>query len=93
VDNFRSFVSAPKDVFGYFDTQLDHPTWTGRHVLDFGGNVGNLLVDAPIEHERYWCVDVSAVPRCADPRACRAAHPPATLCRVGGDLTGPQPSP
>ena len=29
-------------------------------MLDFGGNIGNILRDATstIEHERYWCLDV-----------------------------------
>jgi hypothetical protein len=35
--------------------------WSGKHVLDFGGNIGNILRDpaATIDEERYWCLDVA----------------------------------
>ena len=34
--------------------------WNGKNVLDFGGNVGNILRDptATIDEDRYWCLDV-----------------------------------
>ncbi|HKE59531.1 MAG TPA: class I SAM-dependent methyltransferase [Pyrinomonadaceae bacterium] len=34
--------------------------WSGKDVLDFGGNIGNILRDpaATIDEERYWCLDV-----------------------------------
>jgi hypothetical protein len=46
--------------FCYFDQQLGHPDWTGKTVLDFGGNQGNLLVDSNhrIRPRDYFCVDV-----------------------------------
>ncbi len=46
--------------FPYFDRQLDYPDWTGKAVLDFGGNEGNLLMDrhCAIRPEDYYCVDV-----------------------------------
>ena len=46
--------------FVYFDRQLDSPNWRGKAVLDFGGNAGELLVDADsrIRPEDYYCVDV-----------------------------------
>jgi SAM-dependent methyltransferase len=46
--------------FAYFDRQLDYPDWNGKAVLDFGGNEGNLLLDADcaIRPERYYCLDV-----------------------------------
>lgn len=46
--------------FAYFDTQLDHPDWSGKSVLDFGGNRGNLLFDTAcqIRQRDYYCVDV-----------------------------------
>jgi 2-polyprenyl-3-methyl-5-hydroxy-6-metoxy-1,4-benzoquinol methylase len=46
--------------FRFFDQQLGHPDWTGRTVLDFGGNQGNLLVDSNdrICPRDYYCVDV-----------------------------------
>jgi SAM-dependent methyltransferase len=56
-----SFVSAKGGQFEYFDSQLGHPRWAGRRVLDFGGNAGNILESpkAGIDIDRYWCIDVS----------------------------------
>jgi SAM-dependent methyltransferase len=46
--------------FAYFDTQLDHPDWSDKSVLDFGGNRGNILHDpnCEIRQPGYYCVDV-----------------------------------
>lgn len=56
-----SFISQRHGQFKYFDLQLGHPTWRGKRVLDFGGNIGNLLRDpnSTIEHDKYWSIDVS----------------------------------
>lgn len=46
--------------FAYFNKQLDSPDWTGKTVLDFGGNAGTLLLnpDCTIRPEDYYCMDV-----------------------------------
>lgn len=46
--------------FSYFHEQLGYPAWTGKKVLDFGGNTGGLLLSAgrTIQAENYYCVDV-----------------------------------
>ena len=46
--------------FDYFNQQLDYPDWSGQAVLDFGGNVGNLLRGSggAISPENYYCIDV-----------------------------------
>lgn len=46
--------------FAYFNEQLDYPDWSGKLVLDFGGNKGNLLLDpsCAIRQHDYYCVDV-----------------------------------
>ena len=46
--------------FAYFNQQLDYPNWSGKAVLDFGGNVGNLLLDhdCTIRPDDYYCLDV-----------------------------------
>jgi SAM-dependent methyltransferase len=51
---------ARSGQFDYFDRQLDHPDWSRKTVLDFGGNAGNLLRDpgCTIEPANYYCVDV-----------------------------------
>lgn len=47
--------------FAYFDEQLGGPDWASSNVLDFGGNVGGILLDerCTIDPAKYWCVDVS----------------------------------
>jgi len=51
---------ARSGQFDYFDCQLDHPDWTNKTVLDFGGNAGYLLQDAncTIQPQNYYCIDV-----------------------------------
>jgi hypothetical protein len=53
-------ISLVSGQFYYFDHQLDQPDWTGKRVLDFGGNVGNILFDpgCRIEPANYWSIDV-----------------------------------
>jgi hypothetical protein len=54
------FLSTKTGQFTYFSLQLGESDWRGKNVLDFGGNVGNMLrdPDSTIDHERYWCIDV-----------------------------------
>lgn len=56
-----TWISSRTGQFAYFDRQLGYPDWTGKRVLDFGGNVGNILLDpnCAIEHDKYLSVDVS----------------------------------
>ncbi|UUU25817.1 class I SAM-dependent methyltransferase [Streptomyces sp. DSM 40750] len=56
-----AFHSTKTGQFAYFDTQLGRPDWSGRRVLDFGGNIGTFLEGAAgrVEPSLYWCVDVS----------------------------------
>lgn len=56
-----TFISTRTGQFSYFDHQLGGPDWTGKRVLDFGGNAGNILLDPDcrIEPRNYWCIDVS----------------------------------
>ena len=54
------FLSTKTGQFTYFAQQFGESNWHGKNVLDFGGNVGNILrdPDSTIDHERYWCIDV-----------------------------------
>jgi hypothetical protein len=54
------FISTKTGQFTYFSLQVGEPVWRGKKVLDFGGNVGNILRDpnSTIDEERYWCIDV-----------------------------------
>jgi len=55
-----TFSSIRLGQFTYFSQQVGEPVWRGKNILDFGGNVGNILRDpnSTIDHERYWCLDV-----------------------------------
>ena len=55
-----AFLSTKQGQFTYFSLQLSEKDWRGKNVLDFGGNVGNILREpnCTIDHKRYWCVDV-----------------------------------
>jgi hypothetical protein len=54
------FVSIRLGQFTYFSLQVGDTMWQGKNVLDFGGNIGNILRDpnSTIDEERYWCLDV-----------------------------------
>jgi SAM-dependent methyltransferase len=56
-----AFISQKHGQFTYFSMQLGDPDWSEKDVLDFGGNVGNVLRDpnSTIDAKRYWCIDVS----------------------------------
>jgi SAM-dependent methyltransferase len=54
------FVSTRTWQFTYFANQLGDFDWRDKDVLDFGGNIGNILRDpnSTINVDRYWCIDV-----------------------------------
>lgn len=56
-----TYISSRSLQFQYFDAQLGHPDWTGKRVLDFGGNAGNILLDEKnrIDPANYWSIDIS----------------------------------
>ncbi len=55
-----AFLSSKTGQFTYFALQVGESDWSRKYVLDFGGNIGNMLRDpsSTIDEERYWCVDV-----------------------------------
>jgi len=55
------FYSTVTEQFTYSSQQLGDKEWGGKNVLDFGGNIGNILRDpnSTIDEERYWCLDVA----------------------------------
>lgn len=55
-----TFFSTRLGQFTYFSLQLGQRVWSGKNILDFGGNIGKILEDpnSTIDEERYWCVDV-----------------------------------
>jgi SAM-dependent methyltransferase len=72
----KTFISHRTEQFSYFDTQLGHPDWTGKRVLDFGGNVGNFLWSRGnrVKPENYWSIDISWDAIRVGRRAHRGAH-------------------
>jgi len=55
-----AWVSRKMGQFTYFSQQVGESIWRGKKVLDFGGNIGNLLKDpnSNIAPEDYWSIDV-----------------------------------
>lgn len=53
-------ISGRTSQFRYFDEQLGRPDWTGKKVLDFGGNIGGFLSGAQgrVDPRLYWCLDI-----------------------------------
>jgi SAM-dependent methyltransferase len=56
-----AFLSQKHGQFTYFSMQLGEPDWSKKDVLDFGGNVGNIMRDpnSNIDSQRFWCIDVN----------------------------------
>lgn len=54
------FISTKTGQFPYFAQQFGDWDWRTKNVLDFGGNIGNMLrdPDSTIDQRRYWCLDV-----------------------------------
>lgn len=54
------FISRKTGQFSYFAQQLGEWRWQKKLVLDFGGNIGNILrdPDSTIRQRRYSCLDV-----------------------------------
>jgi len=55
-----AFFSTRTGQFTYFSLQVGESMWRGKEVLDFGGNIGNILRDpnSTIDEDRYWCLDI-----------------------------------
>ena len=53
-----TFISKKTGQFRYFALQLGSFDWQGKDVLDFGGNIGNLLLDPS---GRVWLTDFGLV--------------------------------
>lgn len=71
-----AFFSTITGQFSYFSQQVGETAWRGKNVLDFGGNIGNILRDplSTIEHERYWCLDVDEASIAKGRKAYPKAH-------------------
>lgn len=71
-----SFITQNVGQFPYFDMELGKPEWPGKKVLDFGGNTGNILhhQNSTIDHDNYWCIDVSRDAIEAGSKAAPRAH-------------------
>ena len=54
------FFSTKMGQFTYFSLQVGESVWRGKNVLDFGGNIANILRDpnSTIDQKHYWCIDV-----------------------------------
>ncbi len=71
-----AFFSRKLHQFTYFSLQLRERDWSNKVVLDFGGNIGNLLRDprSTLREKNYTCIDVCAEAVAAGSRAFPTAH-------------------
>lgn len=55
-----TWISTKQNQFTYFALQIGESDWRDKHVLDFGGNIGNMLRDpgSTIDPARYACLDI-----------------------------------
>jgi len=55
-----TWISTKQDQFAYFSEQVGQRDWRGKRVLDFGGNIGNMLRDptSTIDPALYCCLDI-----------------------------------
>jgi 2-polyprenyl-3-methyl-5-hydroxy-6-metoxy-1,4-benzoquinol methylase len=89
-----SHISKKRGQFRYFDRQLGGPNWRQLTILDFGGNIGNLLTDAGsrLDPEHYWCMDVSShaieIGRRKHPRAHWVHYDRYNYCFNSGGIPG-----
>jgi hypothetical protein len=53
-------ISRNTRQYVYFAAQIGDHDWHRKNVLDFGGNIGNILraPESTIDPRRYWCLDV-----------------------------------
>jgi hypothetical protein len=71
-----TWISTKQNQFTYFSEEIGQRDWRGRSVLDFGGNIGNMLRDpnSTIDPELYWCLDIDAESLDAGRAACPEAN-------------------
>jgi hypothetical protein len=55
-----TWLSTKQGQFTYFAEEIGRQDWRGKTVLDFGGNIGNMLRDpnSTIDPALYWCLDI-----------------------------------
>jgi SAM-dependent methyltransferase len=71
-----TWISAKQNQFTYFAEEIGETDWRGKSVLDFGGNIGNMLRDpnCTIDPERYWCIDIDRESLAAGRKVWPEAH-------------------
>jgi SAM-dependent methyltransferase len=71
-----TWISTKQNQFTYFSEEIGQRDWSGKSVLDFGGNIGNMLRDpnSTIDPSLYWCLDIDAESLETGRAACPEAH-------------------
>lgn len=71
-----TWISTKQNQYTYFAEQIGRSNWDRLDVLDFGGNIGNMLRDpaSTIDPRRYWCLDVDHESLAVGREACPVAH-------------------
>jgi hypothetical protein len=53
-----AFFSTRTGLFTYFSLRLGDPVWRGKHMLDFGGSIGAILLERELERGKIMTTEM-----------------------------------
>ena len=53
-----AFFSMRTGLFTYFSLRLGDPVWRGKHMLDFGGSIGAILLERKLERGKIMAAEM-----------------------------------
>jgi hypothetical protein len=53
-----AFFSTNTGLFTYFSLRLGEPVWRGKHMLDFGGSIGAILLERELERGKIMVAKI-----------------------------------
>jgi hypothetical protein len=53
-----AFFSSRTCLFTYFSLRLGDPVWRGKHMLDFGGSIGAILLERELERGKIMATEM-----------------------------------
>jgi len=53
-----AFFSTRTGLFTYFSLRLGDPVWRGKHMLDFGGSIGAILLERELERGKIMATEM-----------------------------------
>ena len=53
-----AFFSTWTGLFTYFSLRLGDSVWRGKHILDFGGSIGAILLERELERGKIMAAEM-----------------------------------